>query len=92
MLQAYFHVIHMSTRLLLPMATSYVGQKTHGVFADAKAKVGSTFNEPMETNQMGLSEAAADDSQFSSANDKPVPKAHSDVPRRTKPHRDDGRD
>jgi hypothetical protein len=74
------------------MATSYVGQKTHGIFANAKAKAGSTFNEPMETNQLGLSEAASDEPQFSSANDKPMPNAHSDVPRRTKPHRDDGRD
>jgi hypothetical protein len=44
----------------------------------------------METNQFGLAETP-DAPQFSSANDKPVPNAHSDVPRRTKPHRDDGR-
>lgn len=70
---------------------SYIGQSVHGVFANAKAPVGTTLNESMETNQFGLAGALPDEPQFSSANDKPVPNAHSDVPRRTKPHRDDGR-
>jgi hypothetical protein len=73
------------------MTASFVGQKVHGVFADAKAPVGSTLNEEMFTNGRGLSDDAADEPQFSSANDKPVPNAHSDRPRRTTPHRDDER-
>jgi len=72
------------------MAASYLSNKVHGVFADATAPVGSAFNEAMETNQFAISDAAADEPQFSSANDKPVPNAHSDHPRRTTPHRDDG--
>jgi hypothetical protein len=62
------------------------------VFATAKAPVGATLNEPMDTNAVGMTAASADEPQFSSANDKPVANAHSDVPRRTKPHRDDGED
>lgn len=73
------------------MTAAYLGQKVHGVFPDATAPVGSTLNEPMETNQFGISDAEADAPQFSSANDKPVPNAHSDAPRRTTPHRDDQR-
>jgi hypothetical protein len=73
------------------MTAAYVGQKVHGVFADATAPTGSTLHEAMDTNQHGLTEPAADEPQFSSANDKRVPNAHSDVPRRTKPHRDDQR-
>ncbi len=73
------------------MTTSFVSTKGHGVFATAKAPVGTTLNEAMETNQFGLPAEAPDAPQFSSANDKPVPNAHSDVPKRTKPHRDDER-
>ncbi|HWW14079.1 MAG TPA: sialidase family protein [Candidatus Dormibacteraeota bacterium] len=73
------------------MTASFVGQKVYSVFADATAPVGATLNEEMFTNARGLSDDAADDPQFSSANDKPVPNAHSDRPRRTKPHRDDER-
>ncbi len=73
------------------MATSFVDTKAHGVFATAKTPVGTTFNEAMETNQFGLAVVSPDEPQFSSANDKPVPHAHSDVPRRTTPHRDDQR-
>lgn len=73
------------------MTTSFAGTKGHSVFADAKVPVGTTLNESMETNQFGLPEIAPDEPQFSSANDKPVPHAHSDVPRRTKPHREDQR-
>lgn len=72
-------------------AAAYPGTKAHAVFATAQAPVGATLNEPMETNAAGLPVASADGPQFSSANDKPVPHAHSDVPRRTKPHRDDER-
>jgi BNR repeat-like domain len=70
------------------MTAAYPAQKVHGVFPDATAKVGGTFNESMETNQVGISPAAADGPQFSSANDKPVANAHSEV-HRTKPHRED---
>jgi len=73
--------------------TAYSGTRVHGVFAAAFSPSGSTLNEAMDTNAVGL---AVDDSafepQFSSANDKPVPNAHSDVAKRTKPHRDDGED
>jgi hypothetical protein len=72
------------------MTASFIGAKAHGVFADATAPVGTTLNESMETNQFGIPEPPADEPQFSSANDKPVPNAHSEV-HRTKPHRDDGR-
>jgi len=73
------------------MTTSYSGGRVHGVFSTAFAPVGSTLNEPTDTNTIGLADAA-DEPQFSSADDKPVPNAHSDVPKRTKPHRDDGED
>jgi hypothetical protein len=65
--------------------------KVHGVFANAKAPVGSTFNENMVTNATGVTDVAADEPQFSSANDKRIPNAHSDHPKRTTPHRDDQR-
>jgi len=66
------------------------GGKAHGVTPLASAPVGSTFNEAMFTNTTGLSDAA-DAPQFSSANDKPVPNAHSDHPARTTPYREDGK-
>jgi hypothetical protein len=73
------------------IAAAIPGSKVHGVFAGAKAPVGSTLNEAMFTNASGLPPAEADEPQFSSANDKPVPNAHPDHPRRTTPHRDDQR-
>ena len=69
---------------------SYPGTKAHAVFATAKAPVSGTFNEPMDTNAAGLPLYSSDEPLFSSAKDKPVPNAHSQV-RRTKPHRDDQR-
>lgn len=72
------------------MTTSYPGQRVHGVFATATAPVGSTFNEPMQTNAAGLAGASAGEALLTSAHDRPVRHAHSDVPQRTKPHRDDG--
>jgi len=69
---------------------SYPGTKAHAVFATAKAPVGGTFNEPMDTNAAGLPLDSSDEPLFSSANDKPVSNAHSQV-HRTKPHRDDER-
>jgi hypothetical protein len=69
---------------------SFPAGKVHGVFSVAKAPVGTTFNQAMETNHAGLTDAAADEPQFSSADDKPVPNAHSQV-HRTTPHRDDER-
>jgi hypothetical protein len=71
--------------------TAFPAQRVHGVFAVAKAPVGTTLNSAMDTTQSGLPEAAADEPQFSSANDKPAANAHSQV-HRTKPHRDDGDD
>jgi Neuraminidase (sialidase) len=73
------------------MTATYPGTKVHGVFANAKAPVGTVLNESMETNAFGLADVAPDEPTFSSKNDKPVPNAHSDVPKRTKPHRDDER-
>lgn len=70
------------------MTTVFVGPKQHAVFPDATAPVGSTFHEAMETNATGISAAEADEPQFSSANDKPVANAHSQV-HRTKPYRDE---
>src|SRR5215471_227097 len=69
---------------------SYPGTKAHAVFATAKAPVGGTFNEPMDTNAAGLPLDSSDEPLFSSANDKPVSNAHSQV-HRTKPHHDDER-
>ena len=67
-----------------------VGGKSHGVTPLASAPVGSTLNEEMFTNTTGLADLA-DGPQFSSANDKPVPNAHSDHPARTTPYREDGK-
>ena len=63
------------------------------VFYGAGASVGSTLNEPNPRHECGWPSPGFGRGQrlFSSANDKPVPHAHSDVPRRTKPHRDDMR-
>ena len=75
-------------------AVSYGGLRTHGVFAKANAKVGSTFDEAMNTNTAGLpGESAEGPAVLSSASDKPMKHPHSDVPKRTKPYHDDlGRD
>lgn len=72
------------------MTVSFPALKAHGVFATATAPVGSVLNEPMDTNQLGIGDASPDAPQFSSANDRPVPGAHSQV-HRTKPYRDDER-
>ena len=69
---------------------SYPGAKAHAVFATAKAPLGGTFNEPMDTNAAGSPLDSSDEALFTSANDKPVPNAHSQL-HRTKPHRDDQR-
>jgi len=70
---------------------SFANGKVHGAFAEAKAPVGSTLNEEMFTNAAGLADVAEDEPQYSSKNDKPVPNAHSDHPRRTTPYREDRR-
>jgi hypothetical protein len=67
-----------------------IGGKAHGVTPLASVPVGSTLNEAMFTNTTGLSDAE-DGPQFSSANDKPVPNAHSDHPQRTTPYHEDGK-
>ena len=67
-----------------------IGGKAHGVTPLAQSPVGSTLNEAMFTNTMGLTDVA-DEPQFSSANDKPVPNAHSDHPQRTTPYHEDGK-
>jgi hypothetical protein len=59
------------------ISTSFVNGVAFGVFAVAKAKGGTTFNEAMYTTATGLS-AAELGPTFSSANDKPVPSAKSD--------------
>jgi hypothetical protein len=68
---------------------SFASGKVHGAFAEAKAPVGSTFNEAMFTNAAGLAEAGQEEPQYSSKNDKPV--SHSDQLRRTTPYHEDGR-
>jgi len=73
------------------MTAGFPAGKVHGVFASAQAPVGSTFNEAMFTNASGFEASAVDEPEVSSANDKPVANPHSDRPRRTTPHRDDGR-
>jgi hypothetical protein len=60
------------------ISTSYVNGKAFGVFAKAVAPTGSVFNEAMFTPTTGLNTASEFEPTFSSANDKPVPNAHSD--------------
>jgi len=57
------------------ISTSYA-TGAFGVFAKANAKTGSTFDEAMYTTTKGLEALSV--GQYSSANDKPVPNAHSD--------------
>ena len=71
-------------------AASFSSGRIHGVFADASAPVGSTLEEAMFTNAHALADDVSGEPEVSSANDKPVPNAHSDRPRRTVPHREDG--
>jgi hypothetical protein len=66
------------------------GGKIHAVTPLARSLVGSAFNMAMFTNTQGLADDA-DGPQFSSANDKPVPNAHSDHPARTTPYHEDGK-
>lgn len=72
------------------MTAAFPGGKMHAVFPTAAAPVGSTLNQAMQTNQHGVAASAPEQPQFSSANDKPVPNAHSQV-HRTTPVRDDMR-
>lgn len=58
------------------ISTSYT-TGAFGVFAKANQKTGATFDEAMYTTTVGLENGATGE-QFSSANDKPVPNAHSD--------------
>jgi len=62
--------------------------KAHAIFPKARASVGTTLDESMETNQYLLPEAGADEPRFSSAHDKQVAHPHSDV-HRTKPYHED---
>ncbi len=63
------------------ISTSFVNGKAFGVFAVARAKTGSTFNEAMFTTASGLT---LDETgpRFSSAGEEPVPNAKSDHARR----------
>ena len=72
------------------MTTAFPGGKVHGIFPTATAPVGTTFNQAMQTNQLGIGGSTPEEPEVSSANDKPVPNAHSQV-HRTTPHRDDMR-
>ena len=58
------------------ISTSYT-TGAFGVFAKANKKTGSTFDSAMYTTMTGL-ETFGTEEQVSSANDKPVPNAHSD--------------
>jgi hypothetical protein len=53
------------------IATSFAGGKAYGLFAVAKAKSGSTFDEAIYTNQAGFDVAAAQ-AHNSSAGEQPV--------------------
>jgi hypothetical protein len=59
------------------ISTSYSEGLAHGVFAVAKAKVGTTFQEAMNTTASGL-KSRAYEPEFSSKNDRPVPGVVSD--------------
>jgi hypothetical protein len=72
-------------------AASYLAQRVHAVFGVAKAPVGTTLEQAMNTNSSGLAAAAEEGGQVSSANDKPVPGVKSQV-HRTKPYLDNGKD
>jgi hypothetical protein len=56
------------------VATAFSGGKAYGVFAVAKAKSGSTFDEAIYTTQAGFDVAAAE-ARNSSAGEQPVPNA-----------------
>jgi hypothetical protein len=58
------------------IATSFAGGKAYGVFAVAKAKSGSTFDQAIYTTQAGFDVAAAQ-GRFSSAGERPVSKTAS---------------
>ena len=58
------------------VATSFANGKAYGVFAVAKAKSGSTFDEAIYTTQSGFDVAAAE-ARNSSAGERPVPNAMS---------------
>ena len=63
------------------ISTSYVNGKGFGVFAKANKNAGSVLDEAMYTPVSGLMLAASEAGpQYSSANDRPVPNAHSDHP------------
>jgi hypothetical protein len=53
------------------IATAFNNGVPHGVFAVAAAKSGTTYNEATNTAQ-GLTVAASEDAQLSSAGDKPL--------------------
>jgi hypothetical protein len=72
------------------LTAAFPSGKVHVVFASAEAPVGSTLNEAMFTNATGLEAGVLEEQEFSSANETPVANPHSDRPRRTTPHRDDG--
>jgi hypothetical protein len=59
------------------ISTSYVNKKAFGVFAIANANLGSTFDEAMYTNAVGLT-VPENVPYFSSEGDVPVPGATSD--------------
>ena len=65
-----------------PMVADYIGvaysnSNPYGVFAVAQAPTGTTLNESMFTTKNALP-VSAYEPRFSSANDRPVPDAHSD--------------
>jgi hypothetical protein len=59
------------------ISTSFVNGKAFGVFAVAKSKTGTTYNEAMYTNATGLT-VDSTGPRFSSAGEEPVPNAKSD--------------
>lgn len=73
------------------LTAAYVAQRVHGVFGVAKAPVGTTLEQAMDTNASGLAAAAEEGGQVSSANDKPVAGVKSQV-HRTTPYLDNGKE
>ena len=63
------------------ISTSFANRVELGVFAVAKAKSGTSFNEAMYTTTTGQP-AVEGGPQFSSAGEQPVPNAQSDHPPR----------
>jgi hypothetical protein len=59
------------------IGVTYSNGNAYGIFANAQANNGTTYSEAMYTTKSPLP-VSPDEQRFSSANDRPVPDAHSD--------------